>query len=152
VHAAEPAGREHADAGGGGQESGAGDGRGAAEAEGRRDGQVADAELGEVGVGADAVDLLGGQAHVRDAVQHRDRRRHRAARTDGGLDLVGRGTVVRPRQAVGEQGALQRHDGPAGAQRVGDLRGEDGSGGKITGRGMHPVIMEGSRDRLVTPG
>jgi hypothetical protein len=41
---------------------------------------------------------------------------------------------------VGEQGALEGDDGPAGAQRVGDLRGENGTGNR--GRGLHAAIME----------
>ena len=61
------------------------------------------------------------QAHVRDAVEHRDRGRHRPTGPDGGLDVVGRGAVVRPWQAVRQQGALERDDGAAGAQGVGDF-------------------------------
>ena len=102
--------------------------------------------LARSAVGADPVDLLGGEADVRHAVEHGDRRRHRPAGPHGGLDLVGGRAVVRPGQAVREDRALQRDDGAAGGQRVGDLGGEDRAGrefGSGEGRAMHPVIMEG---------
>ena len=89
---------------------------------------------------------------MRDAVQDGDRRRHGAAGADGALDLVGGDAVVRAGQPMGEQGALQRDDGPAGAQGVRDLGGQDGAGGKGGRRGMHPVIMDGREGRTVTPG
>ena len=60
-----------------------------------------------------------------------------ASTSSAAARLSGRG------QPVGEQRALQRDDRAAGAQGVGDLGGEDGRGGKVGGRGMHPVIMEG---------
>ena len=147
VHPAEPAGGEDADAGGGGQQGGAGDGGGAAEAERGGHGQVADAELGQVGVGADPVDLRGGQPDVRHAVQDRDRRGHRSAGADGGLDVVGRGPVVRPGEPVREQRALQGDDGPAGAQRVGDLGGEDGAGGEVGSGGRWACTLSSWRRR-----
>jgi hypothetical protein len=53
---------------------------------------------------------------------------------------------------VGEQRALQGDDRAAGGQGVGDLGGEDGTGGMISGSGMHPAIMEGRCGRLVIPG
>jgi hypothetical protein len=43
---------------------------------------------------------------------------------------------------MGEQRALQGDDRPAGVQRLGDLGGEDGAGGKTGSGGMHPVIMD----------
>jgi hypothetical protein len=147
VHPAESPGGEDADTGRGGQEGRAGDRGGPAEPERGGHRQVPDAELGQVGVGADPVDLLGGEPHVRHAVEDGDRRGHRTALADGGLHVVGRGAVVRARQAVREQRALQGDDRPAGTQRVGHLRGQDGSGwwtGSRGGGGMHPVIMEGT--------
>jgi hypothetical protein len=145
VHATEAAGREDADARGGGQQGGARDRRRPAEAECRRDRQVADAELGQVWVGAHPVDLVGRQPHVRNAVEDGDGGRHRPAGADGGLDLVGGVAVVRSREAVREQGALERDDRPAGVQGVGDLRREVDAGGMGGLRDMHPVIMDGSR-------
>ena len=101
--------------------------------------------LARLGVGADPVDLVGGQPDVRHAVQDGDRRRHRAAGPDGGLHLVGRRAVVRPGQPVREQGALQRDDRPAGAECVGDLGGDRTGRREAGGVGVHPVIMEGGR-------
>jgi hypothetical protein len=134
VHAAQAAGGEDADPGGGGQQGRAGHRRGSAEAEGGGHGEVADPELGQIRVRADPVHLGGRQTDVRYAVQHRDGRRDRATRAHRGLDVVGRRPVVRPGQPVGEQGALQGDDRLPGAQRVGDLRGENGAGGQ-TGSG-----------------
>ena len=67
------------------------------------------------------------------------------------LDVVGGLAVVRPGEAVGQQGALERDDGLAGGQRVGDVGGEhqlggDGAAGDRAagnrGRGLHAAIME----------
>jgi hypothetical protein len=142
VHPTQYPRREDADAGGGGQQGGAGDRRRAAEAQRGRHGEVADTQLRQVGVGTHPVDLGRGQPDVRNAVQHRDRGRNRTAGTDSGLDVVGRGAVVRPGQAVGEQRALQGDDGAARRQRVGDLGGQDGPAGCR----LHPVIIEGGPD------
>jgi hypothetical protein len=46
---------------------------------------------------------------------------------------------------VGEQRALERDDGPAADERVGDLGGEAHMGGRGGFRNVHPVIMVGSR-------
>ena len=47
------------------------------------------------------------------------------------LHVVGRRPVVGPGEAVREQRALQGDDRAAGAQRVGDLGGEDRAGGEL---------------------
>ena len=65
VHATEAAGDEDADAGQGGQPHGAGDRGGAVGLAGDDVGEVAEADLGDVGVGREGLELVAGQADPR---------------------------------------------------------------------------------------
>ena len=71
---------------------------------------------------ADAVVLLGVDAHAGDAVEHGRDRGDRAARPDGGDAALERLAVGRLGQAEGrEDGRLEGDDGRAGGQGVGHL-------------------------------
>ena len=71
------------------------------------------------------------QADLEAAVDHGDRRRHRAFVGDDPLDVGGHGGVVGIGHAMRDDGAFQRHHRPAGGQRLGDRRGDvdEGAGG-----------------------
>ena len=114
VHAAEAAGREDRDPGPGRKMRGGGDGRGAHPAARGHRGDVADADLGDVRVAGDAAERLVVQPDASRAVDDGDGRRHRAAGPHGVLDLAGDPQVVRARQPVADDRALQRdHRAPA---------------------------------------
>ena len=124
VHAAEPAGHEHADAGEGGEPHRRGDGRRAVQPARHDVGQVAERDLDDRLVGGEQLEVVGGQADGRSAVEHRDRRRHRATVADDALDGAGHLDVLRVGHAVADDRALQRDDRLPGREGVADLVGD----------------------------
>ena len=87
VHAADPAGGEHADPRLRGEQRGGGDGRAAGRALRHRHRQVSGAELQRAIGARQPLELVGLEPHMRHAVEHRDRRGHGAAIGDGPLEL-----------------------------------------------------------------
>jgi hypothetical protein len=121
VHAAQPAGREHLHAGGVGERGGRRHRRGTVAAQADRRTEVAGRQLREPAL-ADAVQLGRGQADPGDAVEDGDGGRDGAVGADRGLEILGGGAVLRCREPVGEQRALEGDHRPA----VGDGRSDLG--------------------------
>ena len=140
VHPAEPAGREHADAGQMGQRRRRGHGRRTRKSKCRSDAHVADRQLGDVGVGADPLDLSGAEADVHDPVEHRDGRRHRTAGPHRVLDLRADLDVVGVGEPVGEDRALEGDDTDPGLERLVHLLVDDEQVGprQVLQHGRHP--------------
>ena len=122
VHAAEPAGGEHADARRarpGARSRRRSSRRTPRAREHRR--EVAHAALGDaVGVG-ERVQRVVVEPDPHLAAEDRDRRRHRAVCAHDVLDLARHAQVVRPRQPVGDDRALERNDRPALVERRPDF-------------------------------
>ena len=98
-----------------------GHGGGAVRAGRRGHGEVADGELGHPVDGGEAGQLGVVEADDQLAADHADGRGDGAGVPYRLLDLAGDPQVVRPGQAVRDDGALQGDDGTAVAQGVGDL-------------------------------
>ncbi len=120
MHAADPAGGEHADAGLRGEQRGRGDGGAAARGTGHRDRKVADAELQRPIAARQPLELLRLEADVRHAVEHRDRRRNRTPFGHRLLEFARRAHVLGTRQAVGDDRRLQCDERLPVTQRAGD--------------------------------
>jgi hypothetical protein len=125
VHTAEPAGGEHGDPGLRGEVRGGGDGRRAGGAARHRDREVAGAALGDVVAGGDRLERGGVEADAHDAVEQRDRGRHRARLAHLRLDLARDLRVAGAWQPVRDQRRLERDDRPTAGQRIRDLWGDD---------------------------
>jgi hypothetical protein len=106
---------------------GRGDSRGGAAPASDDDCQVAHPGLDHVLAQRHHLERCVVQTDPHHAVHHGDRGRHRALGPDGTLDVAGHPEVARPRQAVADDGRLERHDRRALCQRgphlVGDLQG-----------------------------
>jgi len=76
---------------------------------GSRDGEVAHGEFRHTGRGRQVLDLMILQAHDQLAADHADSGGDGAVVAHGLLDLAGHPQVVGVRQAVRDDGALQRH-------------------------------------------
>ena len=124
VDAAEPAGGEDADAGAGGEVGGRGDGRRRRAAGGDHRGEVAQPRLREPGTERQRLERVVVEPDPDLAGDDGDRGRDGALGAHHGLELAGHLEVPAARQPVGDQGALERHDGLAGGERAGDLRGD----------------------------
>ena len=116
MHAAEPAGRHHLDAGRAAHRERAADGGRADRALCDRSGDVARAELPRVG--AEPVQLIGREPDDDLAVEHADRRRHRAACADRGLRREPDLDAFARREPVRDERRLQRDDRARGANLV----------------------------------
>ena len=160
VHPAEPAGREDADAGQMGQRRRRGHGRRARKSKCRSDAHVAHRQLGDVGVGADPLDL--------------GARRGRCARPPSstaivaGTDAAGPHRVLDPRadldvvgvgEPVGEDRALEGDDADPGLERLVHLLVDDEQvgPGQVLQHGRHPSSARhrppaGARGALAHPG
>jgi hypothetical protein len=121
VHAAEAAGGEDADPGALGQVGGRGDRRRpmAATRDDRR--EIAHAALGHVVVGGQRGERRVVESDPDLAAQHGDRGRHGAVFAHRRLDLPRDPQVVRPRQPVGDDRALERDHRPPVLERLPDL-------------------------------
>ena len=111
VNAAEPAGRHDRDAGGAADGERSADGRRADRALHRRRGEVARPDLARRRV--EARELVLGQPDADLAVEHADRRRHRARRAHAPLGLEPDGDAFAGREAVRDERRLERDDGAA---------------------------------------
>ena len=105
--------------------------RRAVAAAGREHRDIANARLHHGVALGDIPQRLLVQPDVWLARDDRDRRRHRPAGAHCRLDFARDAQVVRPRQAVADDGAFQGNDRPAGSQRVGHLG--------MNGHGLHPT-------------
>ena len=119
VHAAEPAGGEHADAGARGEVRGRGDrggGRAAARDHGR---EVAHARLGDVVAEGERLERVVVEPDADDAVDDGDRGRARRRRARTAASISRATSRLRPaREPVGDERALQRDDRDARRERV----------------------------------
>ena len=121
VDAPEPAGGERGDARPGGDRGGAGDRRRARHAAHQRGPQVADAELQDVLALRDLPEGRVVETHPHLAVEHRDRRGHRALLAHRRLDLPRDPQVVGAGQPVRQDRRLERHHRAAVRERGGHL-------------------------------
>ena len=124
VHAADSAGGEHLDTRHGGDHHGGGHGGSAVAALRHQNGQIAAAGLGDAGAGlTQIVDLLGGQSGLQPTADDGDGGGHRTAVTNDLLHVQCRLHILGIGHTVGDDGALQRHNGLAGLQSLLHLRG-----------------------------
>ena len=144
VHATQAAGREHPDAGPGGQMCGGGYGGRAVAAESGDRGDFTDAHLGHLVDACDHPQRLVVQPDPRHPAHECDGGRKRSAVADSLLDLPRDPVVIRSGQAVADDGALQRHHRLAGGQRLGYLRVH------LHARFLHPVVMCSCRRVWIT--
>ena len=118
MHAAEPAGSEHADAGAHGEHRRRRDGRRAVHAAGDRGREVAHAALDDVLALGDRLERGVVEPDPHLAADHGDRRGNGAGRAHHGLDLARHLDVARAREPVGDDRALERHDRSARIERL----------------------------------
>ena len=121
VHAAEPAGGEHPDAGAGGEVGGRGDGGGAHAPAGRDARELAHARLDGVGVARQSLQRRVVQTDVRRTVDDRDRSGHGPTVADRLLDVASDAQVVGAGEPVADDRALEGDDRAPGRERVSDL-------------------------------
>jgi hypothetical protein len=121
VHAAETPGGEDPDPGALRQVRGRGDRGCAVPAERDRRRQVADADLLDGVAVGEVRELIVGEPDARHTAEHGDGRGHGPFLGDRALGLPSDREVLRPRQAVADDRAFQRDDGPAGAEGIRDV-------------------------------
>src|SRR5918995_5736074 len=87
-----------------------------------RGGQIARAHLASIG--PEACELVLRDAYAEQAVEHADRRGHRAGSPHAPLALEPDGNTLARWKPVGDEGCLERHDGPPLRERAADLVGD----------------------------